>query len=319
MDSKAKVLRQRIGLEFYGFPANYYEQYPGNIQKVTAEEVARVAKKYVHPDQVAVLVVGKEKDFDKPLSSLGSVTPIDVTIPEPGAKPAVAGAAAAAAKPAASTPEGIALVKKVQSFVGGKAKIDAIQAMHTVGTASMRTQAGPMDVEIDNLTQYPDMRRNVVKTPMGEMTMVSTPSASFMLGPMGNQDLPASQREAQARDFRGELIPLLKNIDNPKYTFSVSGTEKVGDVNAQVLEINADGTNVKWYVDPSSGKLLRKVAQSRMGEATTDYTEWKSFGGVNFPVAFTVTTGGQPSGGGKTSTVEINPSVDPKVFEKPSK
>src|SRR5262245_54168137 len=47
-DSKRKVMQQRIQLEFYGFPADYYVQYPGNIQKVTAEDVARVAKQYVH-------------------------------------------------------------------------------------------------------------------------------------------------------------------------------------------------------------------------------------------------------------------------------
>jgi zinc protease len=82
-DSKAKVLNQRMTLEFYGYPADYYQKYPANIQKVTAADVARVAKKYVHPDQLSVLVVGREKDFEKPLSSLGSVTPIDITIPPP--------------------------------------------------------------------------------------------------------------------------------------------------------------------------------------------------------------------------------------------
>ena len=43
-----------------------------------------MAKKYVHPDQLAVLVVGNEKDFEKPLSTLGTVTTIDVTDLPPG-------------------------------------------------------------------------------------------------------------------------------------------------------------------------------------------------------------------------------------------
>lgn len=309
MDSKGKVLRQRIGLELYGFPANYYEQYPANIQKVTAEDVARVGKKYVHPEQLAVLVVGKEKDFDKPLASLGTVTPIDVTIPEPGSKPAAAGAAAAAPKPAASTPEGLALVKKVQSFVGSKAKIDAVKATRTVGTMNMRTPQGPMDVELESVTQYPDMRRSVIKTPMGEVTMVLTPDAAFMINPMGSQDMPASQREVQAREARTELLAVLKNIDNPKYTFTTSGSD--------TLEISADGAMAKWVVDPASGKVLRKISQVRMGEQVTEYNEWKSFDGLNLPVAFTVKTGGQDSGSGKTSTLEINPAVDPKMFQKP--
>ena len=46
--------------------------------------------------------------------------------------------------------------------------------------------------------------------------------------------------------------------------------------------------------------------------------EWKKFGGVNLPVAFTVTAGGQPAGGGKLTTVEINPPVDPNAFAKPA-
>jgi hypothetical protein len=36
------------------------------------------------------------------------------------------------------------------------------------------------------------------------------------------------------------------------------------------------------------------------------------------PVAFTNTTGGQPTGSGKLTTMEINPTVDPKIFEKPA-
>ena len=318
-DSKAKILAQRVNLEFYGYPADYYQQYPARLQAVTAEDVARVAKKYVSPNQVSVLVVGKEKDFDKPLSTLGTVTPIDITIPEPGAKPAVAGTASAApAKPASSTPEGMALIRKVQSFVGGKAKIDAIQATHTVSTMQAQTPQGPMEVEVDAITKYPDYSRRIMKTPMGEMTMVSTPDGAFMMSPMGSQDMPSGQRTAMRNESRADIITILKNADNPKYTFTVAGTEKVGSVDAQVLTIDADGTAVKWLVDPSSGKILRRVAQSPRGESITDYNDWKTSDGITLPVAFTTTTGGQQSGSGKVTTMEINPTVDPKIFEKPA-
>ena len=315
LDSPAKVLAEQMRLEFYGYPADYYQRYAANIEKVTPADVERVAKKYINPNQLALLVVGKEKDFEKPLSTLGEVHTIDVTIPEPGQKP---GAAAAAAAPAASSAEGIALVKKVRDFVGGQAKVDAVQATHTTGTMSMKTPAGNMDIEVDSLVKFPDSRRNVMKTPMGEMTMVSAPEGSFMITPQGTQDMPGSQSAAMRSESRADMLTVLKNIDKPGYTFNVAGTEKVGDVNAQVLEIGTGAAApVKWYVDPATGKLLRKVSQGRGGETVTDYTEWKSFGGVNVPVAFTITTGGQPSGGGKLTVMEINPTIDPKVFQKP--
>lgn len=81
MDTRDKALSQRVLLEYYGFPADYFEKYPTLIRKVTAEDVQRVARKYVHPDALAVLVVGKESAFEKPLSTLGPVTTIDIAIP----------------------------------------------------------------------------------------------------------------------------------------------------------------------------------------------------------------------------------------------
>ena len=135
---------------------------------------------------------------------------------------------------------------------------------------------------------------------------------------MGSQDMPGSQRTSMRNESRADIIAVLKNIDNPKYTFNVAGTEKVGTVDAQILTVDADGSPVKWLVDPTSGKILRRVAQSPRGESITDYTDWKTFDGITLPVAFTNTTDGQPTGTGKLTTMEINPTVDPKIFEKPA-
>lgn len=86
MDTREKALGQRVLLEYYGFPADYFDKYPGLLEKVTTADVQRVAKKYVHPDSLAVLVVGNQAAFEKPLTTLGTVTPIDITIPPPPAK-----------------------------------------------------------------------------------------------------------------------------------------------------------------------------------------------------------------------------------------
>ncbi|MBI1983598.1 MAG: insulinase family protein, partial [Acidobacteria bacterium] len=66
-DSKQKVLRERLAYEFYGYPADFLERYRQGIEKVTDADVARVARRYFHKDRLAVLVVGKASDFDRPL------------------------------------------------------------------------------------------------------------------------------------------------------------------------------------------------------------------------------------------------------------
>ena len=72
-DSPAKVLRERMAYEFYGYPSDYLERYRTGIEKVTPADVARAATKYVRKDQFAVLVVGNTAEFDKPLASMGAV------------------------------------------------------------------------------------------------------------------------------------------------------------------------------------------------------------------------------------------------------
>jgi zinc protease len=70
-DSPGKVLQEKMAYEFYGYPLDFLERYQTAIEKVTKEDVARVATKYMHREQMPVLVVGNPGEFDKPFSSLG--------------------------------------------------------------------------------------------------------------------------------------------------------------------------------------------------------------------------------------------------------
>jgi zinc protease len=82
-DSPDKVLRERMAYEFYGYPADFLEKYRAGIEKVQTADVKRAGAKYLHKEKLAVLVVGNTSEFDKPLSSLGPVTTVDITIPPP--------------------------------------------------------------------------------------------------------------------------------------------------------------------------------------------------------------------------------------------
>ena len=82
-DSPAKVLQEKMAYEFYGYPLNFLENFQREIEKIRKEDVARVAGKYIHREQMAVLVVGKVSEFDKPLSTLGTVNKLEIAIPPP--------------------------------------------------------------------------------------------------------------------------------------------------------------------------------------------------------------------------------------------
>jgi zinc protease len=82
-DTPEKLLAEQAKLEFYGYPADFLDRYHDAIEKVTPAELERVARKYIDPAKLAVLVVGNTAQYGAPLSDLdlGKVQPLDISIP----------------------------------------------------------------------------------------------------------------------------------------------------------------------------------------------------------------------------------------------
>jgi len=67
-----------VGIEYEGLPLDYLDTYVENIEVITKEDIARVAKEYLHPDDIKLLVIGDMEQFDKPLSEFGEVNTIEL-------------------------------------------------------------------------------------------------------------------------------------------------------------------------------------------------------------------------------------------------
>ncbi|MDI6754216.1 MAG: pitrilysin family protein [Thermodesulfobacteriota bacterium] len=76
--SSASIISQQIQLEYDGLPEDYLEKYQDRVAAVTLKDLERVAENHLHPEKSLLMVVGKEEDFDKPLSSFGLVNRIEL-------------------------------------------------------------------------------------------------------------------------------------------------------------------------------------------------------------------------------------------------
>jgi zinc protease len=75
-ESTGDISRRLEDALVYHLPDDYFSKYVQNIQAVTAADVQRVARKYVQPDKVAVVVVGDLKTIEPGIRALnlGAVT-----------------------------------------------------------------------------------------------------------------------------------------------------------------------------------------------------------------------------------------------------
>jgi zinc protease len=317
-DSPEKVLRERMAYEFYGYPADYLERYRAGIEKVGKEDVARAAATYLHKDKLAVLVVGNTTEFDKPLSSLGSVTNVDIAIPPPPGERSTQ--EEAPAKPAASNPEGKALAAKVVQVMGGLDKLQSIKSLRVNFTESDPGSDTPTPIELTVV--FPDRMRVSIPTPQGNLAIVVSPEAGFMYAEgRGVRDLPAAQKTESLTQIHHDPIYLAQHLNDPSITFTATGTEKIGDIEAAVVDVGGAVPSIRWYVDPKTGQILREtykgMGQSGEFQGETELSDWRTADGLTFPYLHQNKQNGKDSSTVKYTAIQINPTVDPKMFEKP--
>ena len=318
LDSPDKILAERMVYEYYGYPLDWLDKYQAEVKKVTAADVNRVAAKYLHKDQLAVLVVGNTKEFDKPLSSLGAVKEIDINIPPPaGAKQEES------AKPTESNAEGKELASKVIAAMGGEAKFVAIKSVRAELSMTQKTPQGDMSLQMHTTIVYPDRLHAELQTPQGTLTIVATPDAGFMsMAAMGTRPMPSAQKNETLEQLKRDPIFIASHWKDRDVFFHAAGTEKIGDVDARIVDVNAAGAAIRWFVNPVDGHILKEtyqtLGQSGPVQGETVMDDWKNLGGLTLPAQRKNKQNGEETSVVEYKNIEVNPAVDPKLFEKPA-
>jgi zinc protease len=66
------IARALAALTIYALPNDYFDSYRSNIRRVTAMDVLHAADKYLHPEQLQLVVVGDPNVIAAPLGALGA-------------------------------------------------------------------------------------------------------------------------------------------------------------------------------------------------------------------------------------------------------
>jgi len=321
-DAPDKVLRERMAYEYYGYPADFLERYRAGIEKVTTAHVARVVAKYLHKDQLAVLVVGNTAEFDKPLSSLGTVTDVDITIPPPPGEKQEKSAEATPPEAKGSNPEGKALAAKVAQALGGETKLQSVKSVKSAFTVTQLGGAMQGTIQIESTTVYPEHSRVDIQAPQGTFSMITTPDAAFGLAADGARELPASRKNENLAQIHRDPIYLAQRVNDPAFSFTSAGTDKTGGAETTIVDVSGPGVTMRWFVDPQTGKIVREtykaVGQSGPFDGETAFSEWKTVDGLNLPFHRANKQNGQDSSSVQFTSFQINPVVDSKIFEKPA-
>jgi len=267
-DSPAKTLNRVVRYEYFGYPKDFLSEYRKGIDSVTRADVLRVAKEHFIPENLTIVAVGNPKDFGKPLSTIGPVKTIDLTIPEPKsevAKPDAAGAAKAHE-----------LLQHARQAMGGAEKLEAIKDRTQTAEVTMQ------GIKIKGQSRFlaPSYIREEQEYPFGKVIVFTDGKSGWMQTPQGNMAMPAQLlKQAQSEMFRDLLHLVLADGD---------ASAQVNAISADTVEISsASGYSVKLKFDPSTGlpasELYQESGPGGVTQMEDTYSDWRDASGLKMP------------------------------------
>ena len=315
--SPFSIASRKASYEFYGRPQDFLDTYLAKVDAVTADDILQAARARIHPDQMAILVVGKSEDFDAPLSSLGFGEPnlIDVTIPSPTLDVELP----------PTTPENLAagaalMAQAVKAFGGAKA-LDAVKSLRfDADFVLQETGMGPMTFGVVTQREGDTRMRVETTTPFGNMTQILTKDAGWIVSPRGKKAVTGQDLADMWKGERSNPLYLLRHLD--AYKAQSLGTESLDGVDCDVVYLHGEGDEgYKLYLGPEH--LIRGMEYKDEGQAgpvmnLTLAKDYEKTGGIAFARNMEINHDGTLFAVLKVKTVAVNPTLDASLFSEPS-
>lgn len=316
-DSKGEILSRALRYAYYDYPQDFVEQLMAGIRNVTKSDVKRVVAEYMHPDQFAILAVGKASDFDKPLDTFGEVTEIDITIPSPSPEPVPEAGEGDVAK----AREILAAATEAH---GGLENLQQVKTVLWNAKMVMNSPGGEVTFDGQVIAVLPDkMRYDMTIVGMGvKMSRVFDGQSTWMVTPQGTQTMP----EAFAEDDRNGIFRLHPYLFSHLATADVT-VQHVGeeDVNGKMADViwvtDTPAGSIQLFIDQES-KLIVKMGFQALGQQGSPVQreefsgDYQDVSGVKVPFSVVMIDNGEKFAEVTLSEATINAKVDKSIFEQ---
>ena len=315
LSSKRSVLRRKMRYEFYGYPQDFLESYQRRIRDLDADDLLAAAQRHIHPADMATFVVGFQDDFDGPLSDLGEVTEVDITIPEPSFEFELPEATAE------TLAEGRALMKNAVGVFGGAKSIAGIDTRDVESDFTMlETGMGPLTFSIRSRHQGDQKLRVDTNTPFGSMTQILTREKGFMVSPRGKQEVTGAELDDMWASEKNDPLHILGNLDG--YQAQSLGREALEGVDCDVVYLTAEGGDgYKLFLDDAG--LIHAMEFKDQGQSgpvmnLSVFEDYEKAGGVQFARSVKIHHDGALFATLTIKSLKVNVSLDEGIFAEPS-
>ncbi len=284
LESPQTIARFALNIERYNLPKDYYSTYLTKLEAVSVDDVLRVAKTYLKPENLNITVVGNRDEVAESLAQFAASGEVEFYD--------MYGQPYSDMQPAPEGMTALDVFNKYYEAIGGLDAIGKINTVVETGTMSV----GPMSLNYERKSKGSDQM--MLKVIMGGNTlqMQVVDGNRGKVEQMG-QATEMSPEEITDAKMQNDMLSLL-HLENYNMSAELKGINQFNEKPAYVVDLIQDG-NVKttYYFDLASGLQVysESAQETPQGEilitsTIKNYTEKQ---GVLFPSEMTQVAGPQ--------------------------
>lgn len=287
LESPSTIARFALNIARNNLPADYYENYLTNLAAVTPQDLQTMANKYVLPENMYIVVVGKAKDIAAGLEKFGEVKYYDA-FGNPKSAPVTKAADASV------TAESV--LQKAVAAQGG-AKLSTLTDVVMTGKGSLMGQ------EADVTTQYiiGSAYSNAItmNSPMGAMEVQKElyKDGKYKSGQMGQMS-DGDEQDNEYALMNSYFVDESYMLKTKGFTYKLTGIENVNNEDAYGVEITSPkGNKMTNYYSVATGFKVKSLITAdgpdgKPSQIPVVFGNYKDYNGIKAPAKVSLDFGG---------------------------
>jgi zinc protease len=350
IETPSAIALQILNAVFYGLDLEELQTFRERVNAITVDDIQRVAKTYLHPDRLSIVLVGDANAFAKQLTAVGfdqferiSVNELDLGSADlrrharstPGRIERIGYRSQAPAQPKDPTParpgkdgyrlpatsEDVrALIDKIVIAKGSLSTLRGIRTVRAFSTTTvLETPGGRVDIPTTTSIRYPGGFRVDAQLPSGKLIQAFNSGQYWVADDRGAREAPPQFAMEIRSNVQRDIIPLLLGLVDGKVAATRAADEIEGDRKLPVLFVEGAGMRpVSLVIDPDTLVVLRQRYDMEAATMEERYSDYRLVDGVRVAFKAVVLRNGTPLMERVVNKIEFNTSLDPGLFTKPS-
>jgi zinc protease len=349
------IATQVLNVLFYGLPVEQLQTFRQRVNAVRSEDIERVARFFLHPDRLSIVLVGNAAAFLPQLRNQGfsnvdviEMADLDLmasdfrrpgtrraadrrgaagagsTLPPAGYQPSFAQSPARTIDPPKDNAAAQQLLDKMIAAKGG---LPRLRGVRTITVKTQATNKGPSgrDTALETMTylSYPMRVRVEMKGDRGEMVQVFDGTDGWVKDPNGVHEVPADVVEDLQAGLRRDTISVLLAAADGKVRYRLLPDAR--DDNGRTLhamEFAGDDLDpIVLYTDAGSNLVVKQTyVAGGPGSPLIEelFGDYRAVNGIQISHAATVRARGEVVLERKIAEFALNRPLAASLFTRPA-